>query len=493
MTSPFQSIRWRLQAWHGLLLLLVVAGFCAPAYRLAMDNQLQRIDKEVEQYERRLFRSLMESVRVSLYPGSTSPTGADRPLISPGQLIDYLREKPVTLSADVAALFQGNDPGYAYFSIRDAEDRVLLRSANTPDNLQFLPPAKKDHAEDMRTVDHRREMRRSSPSGFRMVVGRDITPDLEAARLFAWKQAATCLGLWVFGLLGGWFLSGRAIRPIQSISRTASRISEGNLKERIDIADTDSELGQLSQVLNTTFERLNDAFERQRQFTADASHELRTPITILLSETQRVLKRDRTSAEYKEALETCGNTARRMRHLVEALLLLARQETTQGLPAHREECDLAVILQEARVHLAPLAEERSITLHTDLQPAICEGDPGALGVLVTNLVSNALQHHGGTSGSVHLACGVRPSADGTPLVWFSVRDDGPGIPAEHLPHIFERFYRADKARTSAAGHTGLGLAIAKAIVDNHGGDILVRSPSGEGAEFEVTLTASPRT
>lgn len=483
MTSPFQSIRWRLQVWHGLLLLLVVAGFCAPGYQIALENQLQRIDKDVSQMERRLFRSLMESAKGSLYPGTPNTRDGDRPMISLGQLLEYLREKPAALSADVAALFQGHDPGYAYFSIRNSHDEVLLTSPNAPKDLTFLPPAKSDHLEDTRTTDRRREIRRSSPSGFRIVVGRDISQDLDAAKRFAWIQAATCLGLWVLGLGGGWWLSGRAIRPIQTISKTATRIAEGNLKDRIDITDTDSELGQLSKVLNNTFDRLHDAFERQRQFTADASHELRTPITILLSETQRVLKRDRTPEEYREALQTCNHTAQRMRHLVEALLMLARQETTQGLNGHAETCDLAAVLEDTRIHLAPLAADRGIKLQADLHAAPCQGDPGALSVLATNLVNNAIQHHQGASGTVRLSSGLRSTGE----PYFAIQDDGPGIPTEHLPHIFERFYRADKARTSAAGHTGLGLAIAKAIVDNHGGEISVQSTPGQGSTFEVTL------
>lgn len=176
-------------------------------------------------------------------------------------------------------------------------------------------------------------------------------------------------------------------------------------------------------------------------------------------------------------------TAQRMRHLVEALLLLARQETTQGLNGHTSTCDLAAILEDSRIHLAPLAAERGIALAADLHPAPCVGDPGALSVLATNLVNNALQHHQGPQGTVQLASGTRPNGES----FFVIRDDGPGIPDEHVPHIFERFYRADKARTSAAGHTGLGLAIAKAIVDNHGGEISVQSTPGQGSTFEVTL------
>jgi len=478
MTTLFQSIRWRLQAWHGLILLLVMIGFCIPAYQLAMDNQLRRIDKEISKTERTLMRALFDAAR-----GDAVGTDGDRPLVGPADVVERLVAGKITLKPETLNLFQGEEPGHAYFILRHADGRVLLQSGSVPSDPAFLRPSLKEYLEDTRTVGNRREWTRSSPHGLLTVVGRDITPELEDLRRFAWGLIAFSAGIWVLGLVGGWWLAGRAIRPIETISSTASRIAEGNLEERIDIADTDSELGHLSRVLNQTFERLHDAFERQKQFTSDASHELRTPVTILLSETQRILKRERSPEEYRDAIVTCRDTAVRMRHLIEALLLLARQENT-AISAHREPCALDSVLSETVAHLAPLAAEKNMQLETDLQPAPCQADPGALAVLATNLVTNAIQHHP-SGGVVRVSC-VRRNGNAT----FTVRDDGPGIPEADLPHIFERFYRVDKARTSAAGHAGLGLAIAKTIVDNHGGTIEVKSELGQGTGFVVTLPAA---
>lgn len=469
----FQSLRWRLQAWHGLLLLLVVTASVGPAYHFALENQNQRIDRELGRMERGLIRSLMDVMQ-----GIPNPEArGDRPFMPFPEFVQKLSAQPVQPPDNIASQFQGTEPGFAYYSIRDRDEKVILQSANAPSDLKFLPLPETDVAEEPRSIDSRRENLRSTMHGLKIVVGRDITPELQEMRTMAWLHLLIGLGVWMLGLIGGWWLSGRAIRPIQAISKTASGIAEGNLEERIDITETDSELGQLSQVLNGTFDRLQGAFERQRQFTADASHELRTPITILLSETQRILKRERTPDEYREALQTCGETAQRMRRLVEALLLLARQDN-QASKARFQSCDLADILQDVVDHLQPLAKERGLRLESSLVHSRCHGDPESISILATNLITNALQHGGNVSiqGSV-----------GEQEVAFTVSDDGPGIAEADLPHIFERFYRADQARTGNSGHTGLGLAIAKAIVDNHGGSLEAASQPGHGACFEVRL------
>ncbi len=478
MTTLFQSLRWRLQAWHGLLLLLVIIGFTLPTYHFARESQTQRIDRELGRMERSLIRSLMDVVQGFESDPTKSEYRQERPFLPFAEFVQRLTQAPVQLPPVTAAQFQGNEPGYAYFSIRDQDNRLILQSDNAPAGLRFLPLPETDLNEEVRSVDHRRESARSNAHGLKVVVGRDITPDLQEMKSMASLHLLIGFGVWSLGLIGGWWLSGRAIRPIQTISQTATRIAEGNLEERINITETDSELGQLSQVLNQTFERLHDAFERQRQFTADASHELRTPITILISETQRLLKRDRTPEEYREALQTCGDTAQRMRRLVEALLLLARQEKFTPQTSEQD-CDLATVLQEVITHLKPLADERQLTLRTELAPASCRASAETVSILATNLITNGLQHGGNVTVSSR-------QEDGHAV--FTVSDDGPGIAEADLPHIFERFYRADKARTSSStGHTGLGLAIVRALVDNHGGSILVTTAPGQGARFEVRL------
>jgi heavy metal sensor kinase len=443
MKSPFHSIRWRVQAWHGLILLGAVIAFCFTAYRLAWNNQLQAIDHGLWVSEAKLGAALMRNIPPA--PGAGAKED-DNPPFSPAHLVERLR-----------------------------------RGAGT---LVLLPMPAGPYADEWHTIGHRREVLRSSSPGLRSLVGRDISPELDAMHRFGWSLGASGLAVWLLGLLGGWWIAGRAIQPIAVISRTAAHIADGHLQERISTTGADSELDQLSRVLNHTFDRLQDGMEQQKQFIADASHELRTPVTVLLSETHRILKhdRERTPEEYREVIQTCRDSAHRMRQLIEPLLLLTRQET-QGATAPRRPCDFSGILRDTLEQLGPLAAEREIQLHADLQPAACLGDPAALAILATNLLANAIQHNR-DGGSVFVRC--ERHGQSTTL---TVRDDGPGIGPADLPHIFERFYRADKARASADGHAGLGLAIARTIVENHGGTITAQSTPGEGAVFTVTLPA----
>jgi len=281
-------------------------------------------------------------------------------------------------------------------------------------------------------------------------------------------------------LAGGWWLATRAIRPIETISATAQKITAGNLAERVPLSETDSELGQLAQVLNTSFDRLQAALARQAQFTADASHELRTPVSVILSQTQTVLARERSAGEYRESLEACQRAAQRMRQLIESLLVLARLDSGE-LSACSEPCALERLTSEALGLLEPLAVEHHVTLHAQLIPAPCAGDAEQLGRLVTNLVTNAIFYNR-PGGEVR----VETQTD-EETVTLIVSDTGDGIAAEDQPHIFERFFRADKSRSRARGRAGLGLAIAKTIVEAHRGTIHVSSEPGKGSTFTVRL------
>ena len=306
-----------------------------------------------------------------------------------------------------------------------------------------------------------------------------MSVDRAALRQLGLQITAAGALLWSLGLLGGWWLAGRAIQPIETISRTASRIAGGRLSERIDIAGTDNELTRLSQVLNDTFDRLAAGIERQRTFTADASHELRTPLTVILSETSRGLKRERNSEEYQEIISNCSHAAVRMRALVESLLLLARQDGSPE-PA-REPVDLSIVAAESVRLLQPLADQHGIRIRTTLEPAICPADATAISIVAGNLLSNAISH--------------QPAGGETTVVVFQrgghavleISDAGPGIDAAHLPRLFDRFYRVDPARGPASGHSGLGLAIVKAIVENHHGQVEVESTPGAGSTFRVRL------
>jgi two-component system OmpR family sensor kinase len=297
---------------------------------------------------------------------------------------------------------------------------------------------------------------------------------------FAWRLSLRGAGILGAAVMVGWWLVTRALRPIHDISTAATKIAVGDLSQRINARETDSELDQLAGVLNSTFARLEAAFSRQQRFTADAAHELRTPVTVIVTHVQNALAAGGLTAEHREAFEACERAAQRMRRLIESLLQLARLDAGEEGRNH-ERTDLAALTTESVNSIRSLAEGRKITLTTNLAPTEITGDPGRLQQVITNLVSNAI-HHGRDGGEVRIS--VHSDADHAVL---TVADNGPGIAPEHVPHLFERFYRVDKARTSTAGRTGLGLAIVKAITDAHGGTITVESQVGESATFTVRL------
>ncbi len=294
--------------------------------------------------------------------------------------------------------------------------------------------------------------------------------------------------------LGGYWLASRALRPVRLITRAARQMSETDLSQRLDIRRQD-ELGELAATFDGMLERLDAAFRRQRQFTADASHELRTPLTIVNLEVSRALAMPRTSEEYIRALSAIQAENQYMSPLVNDLLTLARADasttTLRLVPL-----DLSEIALEAVERLAALAHEHAIRLVVGSLPELqVVGDRSLLSQALTNLVTNAILHSSGIGTSVDVDTYVE-RRDGRTWAVASVSDDGPGIAPNHLPHLFDRFYRVESARTVAESATaaesessgsGLGLAIVQWVAHAHGGEARVRSVAGEGARFELCL------
>jgi signal transduction histidine kinase len=204
-------------------------------------------------------------------------------------------------------------------------------------------------------------------------------------------------------------------------------------------------------------------------------------VSVILAQTQTALARERPAADYRETLEACQRAAQRMRRLIESLLALARLDAGEEV-MQRAPFDLARAAADCLELIRPLAAERRLALHTDLAPVAAFGDAERIAQVITNLLTNAV-HHNHEAGELRVATRVEPGR-----AVLTISDRGPGIPAEHLPHIFDRFYRADTARTTALGRTGLGLAISKAIIDAHAGSIEVASTPGEGTTFTIRLS-----
>lgn len=280
----------------------------------------------------------------------------------------------------------------------------------------------------------------------------------------------------VVGLIGSWYISGRMMEPLQAISKTASNISATNLAERIDTTKVEAELLELTTALNATLDRLEAAFQRQSRFTADAGHELRTPLAILHTNLELALSRPRKEEEFREIITYCLESSSKMRSLIDALLMLARADAGQ-LQANFIPLDLRSTVQISIQQHQSKAKKILLDAKLPDQPVMILGDTTLLGMVLSNLIQNALRHTH-DDGHVQVTIDIRNHA-----AEMVVADNGIGIPLEAQPQLFERFYRIDASRNRHTGGHGLGLAICKSLVEIHHGTIACESKPGEGTRF----------
>jgi two-component system OmpR family sensor kinase len=510
-----RSLRWRLQAWYAVVLIAVVGGFATLLYAQVRSSRYQEIDAALTADALYLDTSLR---RFPIFEPEGRPEGPwppDRPPFDKG---DRRPDRPLDrpppddgkdwrpppdrprlggpgprpnrerMLAELNLPPRPNpaEPhrGGEYFAIW-RPDGSILKANGLPEGVgpPLLPESSPPATVRLRWRDEYREATVLAPAATRVIVGRSIQREQAELRRFAWQLGGAGIAVLGVGLAGGWLASARILRPIASISATASTISATNLSERIDSANVDRELEELAHVLNATFDRLEASFDRQARFTADASHELRTPLAVLRSQAQLALSRPRSGEDYRKAIEECLRAAERMTELVDGLLTLARADAGK-LDLRREPVDLKRVTADALTQLRPLAEGLGIALAAQLVPTEVRGDPGRLGQVVTNLVTNAIRYNKpGGQVRVRLAT-ENGSAE------LRIEDTGYGIPMADQPHLFERFYRVDKDRSRLSGGTGLGLAICKSIVEGHGGAITFTSEVDKGTTFEVRVPIS---
>ncbi len=284
------------------------------------------------------------------------------------------------------------------------------------------------------------------------------------------------------GLLGAVFVD-QALRPFDRITRTVQGISARNLQERLDAPLVDDELGRLAKTFNAMLDSLEQSFEQIRKFTSDASHELKTPLTVLRGQIELGLQQERTPEEYQDILVSALEEIGRLSKITSNLLVLSKADVGQ-VQMNCEMLDLKELVRDICESLEMLASEKSVSLNwpQDTEPLEIEGDRVRLSQMVSNLVDNAVQYTE-AGGSVQVRLGQANAF----FAFMEVRDTGIGIAREDLGKIFDRFFRADKARTRRESGSGLGLSIVKWIVDAHGGKIEVQSEPGKGTSFTVFL------
>lgn len=279
-------------------------------------------------------------------------------------------------------------------------------------------------------------------------------------------------------------IARRGLRPIKAISDAAGRIRSTTLHERLPAGAFPSELAGLARTFNDMLDRLQEAFDRLSRFSADIAHELRTPISTLRGEVEVALGRPRTTEEYRETLSSFLEEAGRLTRLIESLLFLARAEHPET-QVRREPLELDRELRGIREFYEAAAGEAGVTLDVRVTPPLtADLDRTLLQRAVGNLLENSLAHTG-KGGSITIAAARE---DGKLRI--DVADTGCGIPAEHLPRVFDRLYRVDRSRTAATGGAGLGLAMVKSIAELHGGTASVASEIGKGTRVTLLLPAA---
>jgi heavy metal sensor kinase len=283
---------------------------------------------------------------------------------------------------------------------------------------------------------------------------------------------------------GGWMLAHRALKPVDRMTDAARRISAEHLTERLEETGARDELDRLSKTLNAMLGRLDSAFSQVRQFSADASHELQTPLTILKGELEVALRSPRSPDEYQRILKSALEEIDRIALLVEGLLLLARADAGV-LRMDRQRVDLAQLVGEIYGQTKVLADTHALALRVGpVEPAATQGDHERLRRLLLNLVDNGIKY---TAPGGHVTLSLHRDGDWASL---QVADTGVGLAPEEQERIFQRFYRGVEAHSHNEGGAGLGLCIARSIAEAHGGKIQVQSSPGQGSTFTVVLPLS---
>jgi len=457
-----RSIGFRLAAWYFLVFACGVAAFSIAAW-FAMRASLYHAVDEALQDRVRGVQSFMERQIASL---------------SIPEIRDEFREHSVL------------GPGGDLFQVCDGNGEWLYRSVPLESNNVLAAPPRllsRPRFETLPVQDHvlRFYSQRIVVNGkpYTVQVAALMNEAFEALGWFRIMLALAAPLLLIAASAGGYWISRRALAPVDEISRAAQRISIENLTDRLQVPRTGDQLQRLSETLNAMLSRLEASVRRMTQFTADASHELRAPVSLIRTTAEvAALKRDRPAQEYLEALDDILEESERTSQVVDSLMLLARadsgKESLERVPA-----DARSIVRSAAEQGERLARNRGVDFSLDLppNPIPIQADPEALRRALLILMDNAAKYTA-RGGAVRVGLARR---DGWAVA--SVADIGIGIGPQDLAHIFDRFWRADKARSREQGGAGLGLSIAKWIVDMHAGTISVQSEPGKGSVFELRV------
>ncbi len=451
------SIRWRLTLWNTLALSVVLIGFSALVYGMLAEALYERVDRS-------LLAELSELEK------------DDRMASHRGERLRhwiYEFKEHENISCVV------------FDSTGRVHERTVELAANSVPAVPSVRLGESVHANATLAIIGRQRTLTSRLS----LGGREFTVlllapleevDRELGELLSVLGMAVPMAILAAGGLAYW-LARTALAPVQELDRLTKEITAERLDRRLKPANLSDELGRLTQTINDMIGRLERSFSEIRRFTADASHEIRTPLTAIRTETEVALRQPLTPGEYQHLLGSILEECDRLGRLTDQLLTLAREDAGSGRLL-REEVDLATLVNEVAETLRPVAECKGLRFLSETDgPVRLSGDNLGLRQVFFNVLDNSIKYTP-PGGEVEVQVNQR---DGEAVV--TIRDTGIGIAAEHLPHVFDRFYRVDKARSRAEGGTGLGLSIARATVVAHGGRIDLASTPNQGTTCKVML------
>lgn len=461
----FRSISSQLQFSYGLLVLAALVGLGVFGFLQQKSEMLREVDEGLQRRSRQINAILVRHDLEGLGAPRRRENSEDIPTLPP---------LPGSAPGDLEAEIYDQ-----VWKLEAGTLNLIFQSAEFPGQAAPVPyPREIGGGGITRMVDSQRQMLNRAVRDYVILVGADLSPREARLNQFLFRMILGEAAFFVLFLLLGSWLTRRALGPIREISKTARTISGGALDERIPVEAGSSELRDLSGVLNESFDHLEDSIMRQRQFTSDASHELRTPIAAILAEGQ---SKPQTLDEYCDSLGRCVEMARSMRRLVDQLLELARFDSGQS-ELRREATDLDLLVSRAMQQVRPIAEKKLIGIESDLKPVQAEVNPVRISQVVINLLNNAVAYTG-EGGRIRVRLGETEGA-----IEIAVEDNGIGIAKEDLPNLFQRFYRADKSRSDhGQNHFGLGLAISREIAQAHGGSLRAESEPGKGSVFVLRL------
>jgi heavy metal sensor kinase len=292
------------------------------------------------------------------------------------------------------------------------------------------------------------------------------------------------LGIMIISSSGGFLIARKALTPVKKISQAIDRVSESTLSERIPSENVPEELKVLTSSFNRTFDRLERSFNRQKQFISDASHELKTPLSVILSQSEIILRRERPTEAYKNVLTVILEASKLMSEIIQKLLTLARLGADR-VELKIEKKDLGGIVHEAVELLKPLATQKGIPINVSADERhMVSGDHAALLELFTNIIDNAIKYSL-PQGRIDISIKKEKG-----FMITEIKDTGIGIPEKDLDRVFDRFYRVDKSRSKEIGGVGLGLSICEEIIKLHGGKIEIKSKTGMGTTISIYLKSN---